>query len=240
MDPNSNPQPTQSNVQQPQQPYSGQPINNGFNPTPDLSYPPFQPPQKEKRANKTLKIALCIIIPFICIITVLSIILVINSNKNNSNQIDSSDNSQTNISNDQGNSRGIYGKWLTSDETLFSFEPDSFYRWQNKNDLTNNYYKGDIEILVGKDAIDELGVTYEEAQNILEQCKGRLTINDINVIKLYPTYSIMNGTEETDNLEQDLQEEDYMLLIFVMANENEAELYDVNNDNLYHTTRYTE
>ena len=50
----------------------------------------------------------------------------------------------------------------------------------------------------------------------------------------------MNGTEETDNLEQDLQEEDYMLLIFVMANENEAELYDVNNDNLYHTTRYTE
>ena len=135
----------------------------------------------------------------------------------------------------------VYGNWLTTNGTYFNFEPYGFHWWKDKNDLTDNYYSGDIEISVGDDAIDELGTTYEKVSNITEQSGGRVTLNDIYAIKLFPTYLMSDGVDKTDTLQQNFPAgNEYMLLMFIVIDGDKAQAYNYSSGDTYNLTKDTE
>lgn len=95
----------------------------------------------------------------------------------------------------------IYGAWYCGNKTLYIIDESGLCGWyRNHNYLDNNYYAGDrVEILKGREALDELGITalesamsdfYNEPEKIYS-------------VKLYFNYLISNGVVKNDRVSED-------------------------------------
>ncbi len=198
-------------------------------------------PQNNNKTNKGLIIALCVIIP-LAIIVIIAVIIVLSllptSTTNVPPEVTTTSIIETPSTED---AQRVYGKWLTANGSYFSFQPTEFYWWKTKDDLTDNYYKGDIEILTGEQALTELGATYENVLKLFVYSDGKVQLDDLYALKLYPKYLISGGVDKTENLKQNFPAgKDYMILSFIVINENEAQAYNYNTEDTYYLTRDAE
>jgi hypothetical protein len=95
----------------------------------------------------------------------------------------------------------IYGKWASQIGTLFEYSEEGKYGYyKDKDDTTDNYYKGTLEVLNGEDAMNELGITYEEYKNTLEKYVGKE--DNIFALKMYTEELHSEGIDKNDILDK--------------------------------------
>lgn len=93
----------------------------------------------------------------------------------------------------------LYGEWVENEQNcLFIFNKDgSCYFYKDADDRSDNYYVGDeMLILNGQDALDDLGITADEASRI-ELYKDA---SKVYSIKLYYTGLFSEGIDKSDKI----------------------------------------
>lgn len=132
------------------------------------------------------------------------------------------------------NINGVIGGWLTESGTYYKFDKNNTYHWyKDKEDLEDNYYKGTLKILQGKEALEDLDITYDKVLHVIISSKGQVTIDDIYSLNLTPTYLISSGIDKTDTLTSEF----VMKLLFVNVNDEVAQGYNFNTGDTYYFTR---
>ena len=175
-----------------------------------------------------VSVILIIFVYTICILGMLGLKMFVNDNQevsaNNSEVID-----VVKEINKKDEFSDVYGGWEYN--SYYVFNSDGTYRWYKSSDnLEDNYYEGDMEILRGDDAIQDLGIKYSQVLTVMSNSKGNVSMNDIYCIKLHPTYLISGGIDKTSTLTDKFD----MKLLFVYVIDEEAQAYNyATQDTLY-------
>lgn len=119
----------------------------------------------------------------------------------------------------------IRGGWDSENSggSYYVFNSDDTYYWyKSSDDLDDNYYKGKMTVLRGTDAIDDLGISYENVVNSMVRSEGKISTDDIYEIKLHPTYLISGGVDKTSTLTSRFD----MKLLFIYIDEDTAQAFN--------------
>lgn len=109
----------------------------------------------------------------------------------------------------------IYGKWTSQQGTLFEFSDDGKYGYyKDKDDTTDNYYKGNLKIVNGKEAMDELGITADEYNNTYKKYVGKE--DNIFALKMYMEELHSEGIDKSDILDKN----NYYFFTFLISKDN--------------------
>lgn len=96
----------------------------------------------------------------------------------------------------------VYGKWAAENGPQFEFAIDGSYSYyEDKNNLTDNYYKGKATILNGTEALADLKITASDFLNKYSSYAG--TPVGLFSVKLnYETY-MAEGTDKSSTLDKE-------------------------------------
>lgn len=184
----------------------------------------------KKENNNSKKILIIIIVSIIATLIVFFRIFIIPKltlylKNNSSNSAEQSEN----ISKDYSN---IYGNWLSNDGSYFVFnENNTLYWYKTKEDLNDNYFYGNIEILRDGEALDDLDISYDKIIDLAIQSKGKVNIDNIYSIKYMPTYLIIDGVDKT---ETNIPKDSYWKFLFISIDDNNAQVYNYNTSDKYY------
>lgn len=145
-------------------------------------------------------------------------------------------NNEVSIQKENNNNSQIIGGWESSasDGSYYVFNNDNTYYWyKSSSDLNDNYYKGNMEISHGTDAMNELGITLEQVTTVMSNSNYKVGINNIYCIKLNPTYLISGGVDKTNTLTDQFN----MKLLFVYIDENNAQAYNYTTNDTYYLVK---
>lgn len=141
--------------------------------------------------------------------------------------------SETDLKNN--NYDNLYGNWLTSGGTYFVFNEDNtFYWYKEKNNLNDNYYKGDMEILNASEALDDLKISYTQMLETIIMSEGQVSIYNVFSLKLTPTYLISGGIDKTST---NIGQGAYFKLLFVIIDDTNAEAYNYTYEDKYYLAK---
>lgn len=150
--------------------------------------------------------------------------------------IDKTSNNTASTQTDNNYNKRILGGWESSASggSYYVFNNDNTYYWyESSSNLNDNYYKGNMEILHGTDAMDELGITLEQVTTVMSNSNYKVRINNIYCIKLNPTYLISGGVDKTNTLTDKFN----MKLLFVYVDENNAQAYNYTTNDTYYLVK---
>lgn len=185
--------------------------------------------QKTINSNENNNKKRLLLIVIFIVIFLGSFILVMNiynkqKNENNSNQETQND-----------EFKNIRGNWVTQNNTSFVFNEDNvFYWYKDSDDLNDNYYKGNMEILRGNEALEDLGISYDRVLDVFIRSEGEIELDDIYSVKLYPTYLISGGVDKT---ETNIPEGSYFKLLFINMSDTESQAYNYNSYDTYYMSK---
>ena len=92
-------------------------------------------------------------------------------------------------------SSNITGTWQSSTNGLFVFNKDNtFYWYNNHEDLTDNYYKGTYNYKTSNEALTEMGFTEEEFK---KEYGSEIKLENIYSINIKPTQVLKNHIDVT-------------------------------------------
>ena len=131
----------------------------------------------------------------------------------------------------------IRGGWQSTATggSYYVFNSDNTYYWyKSSSDLNDNYYKGEMEILRGSEAMDDLGISYDNLLTVIANSEGTVTLEDIYSIKLHPTYLISNKIDKTSTLTSEFDRK----LLFVYVSDSEAQAIDTSTGDAYYFEKY--
>ncbi|MBO4457874.1 MAG: hypothetical protein J5802_09150 [Butyrivibrio sp.] len=124
----------------------------------------------------------------------------------------------------------IYGGWES--ESYYVFNKDGTYGWyKSSEDLEDNYYSGNVEVLRGLEACDNLGISPEKALGAFEFPED-VGIEDVYSIHCMPTYLISGGVDKSDTLQGGSYD-----LLFVVIDDKHAQGFNMNSADLYFFTK---
>ena len=216
------------------------------NTSPDASLTDSSKPTSK---NKLLIPIIILSIVAVCgiVFGIVGMVLLANSNatiENLRTQLNSQSNTQPddekdNTKNTPGTDYGdVYGYWLSEGGSYFNFTDESFTWWKEKNDLSDNYYSGDIEIFQGDSALETLNTTYDKVLKISVASGGNINLDDIYALKLYPTTLISGGIDKSADLEVNFPAgNDYMLMSFIVTGDGQAQAYNYSSETTYNLTK---
>ncbi|MBP3708368.1 MAG: hypothetical protein J6J36_07230 [Clostridia bacterium] len=119
----------------------------------------------------------------------------------------------------------------SSEGSYYVFNSDDTYYWyKSSSDLDDNYYKGEMTILHGTEAIEDLGISYENVSRVFVNSKGSISLDNIYELKLHPTYLISGGIDKTSTLTSKFD----MKLLFVYVDENNAQAFNYTTQDTYY------
>lgn len=125
----------------------------------------------------------------------------------------------------------IYGGWES--ESYYEFREDGTYGWyKSSEDLSDNYYSGDISVLRGMEACDHLGITIDKMLTVVANSKGTVGPDDIYCITCTPTYLVSAGVDKSDTLVGISYD-----LLFVVTGEDSAQATNMGNYDTYYFTK---
>ena len=130
----------------------------------------------------------------------------------------------------------IHGGWNSTSEdgSYYYFEDDNTYYWyKSSNDLNDNYYKGEMTVLKGQDALDDLGITEDRLQVVFKNSKGKITENNVYSLHLHPTYLKSGGVDKTNTLTEKFD----MKLLFIYIDENNAQAFNYTMGDTYYLVK---
>lgn len=125
----------------------------------------------------------------------------------------------------------LYGEWATEQGTLFVLEKDGgcgFYK--DKDQRGDNYYRGGhMEILHGQEALDDLGVSDADRENL------RIYQDTAKVysVKMYFHTMVSQGEDNSSKLPQD----GYQQILFRLADDDFAIAVILSMDTMYELER---
>lgn len=125
-------------------------------------------------------------------------------------------------SNDNSLFKNVDGYWVTTANECYRFSSTgTFYWYQSYNNLTDNYYKGDYEIINSFDAIEELELDYSDVLEVISKSNGTITYDDFYCIKAYPTYLISGGIDKSNT---NLQNNPCFTYLFLKVSDTSAQM----------------
>ncbi len=130
----------------------------------------------------------------------------------------------------------VTGGWETNgnNPSYYVFKEDGTFFWyKTADDLSDNYYTGEYEMLIGADAATDLGINLANILEISVISNGKVTADDIYSITMKITKLISGGKDKTDTLEEDRT----MKMLFIYLNEYNAQGYNFNFDHKYYLVR---
>ncbi len=157
--------------------------------------------------------------------------LTINNSTTNTENTDSSTEGTTNVN--DNNIEDILGGWESSDigGSYYVFENDYTYYWyKSSNNLTDNYYKGNMEVLRGAEALDYLEISYDKVIDMIASSNGTVLTNDIYAINLSPTYLISGGVDKTSTITDAFN----MKMLFIHIDDNTAQAHNYTTGDTYY------
>ena len=140
------------------------------------------------------------------------------------------------ITQEENRNKRIMGGWESSasEGSYYVFNNDNTYYWyKSSSDLNDNYYKGNMEILHGTEAMKELGITLDQVMTVMSNSKNTVGIDNIYCIKLKPTYLISGGVDKTNTLTDEFN----MKLLFVYVDENNAQAHNYTTNDTYYLVK---
>ena len=124
----------------------------------------------------------------------------------------------------------IYGGWES--ESYFEFREDGTFGWyKSSEDLQDNYYSGDMTVLRGMEACDELGITLDRVLLAMNFSDGEVGLEDIYCITCNPTYLISGGVDKSDKLSGEMK------LLFVLVKDDYAQALNMASMDSYYLTK---
>lgn len=185
--------------------------------------------------KKTKILLVLVVLIILSTIMLTGCTLTINNSTINTENTTASEN--TNVNENKNNSdndiKDILGGWESSDigGSYYVFKNDYTYCWYKSSDnLTDNYYKGNMEVLRGVDALDYLGISYEKVINMITLSSGTVLTNDIYAINLSPTYLISGGIDKTSTITDAFN----MKMLFIHIDDNTAQAHNYTTGDTYY------
>lgn len=125
--------------------------------------------------------------------------------------------------------RRIAGVWESQAEggSCYVFAPDKKSFWlQSCENFSDNYYYGDVVVKNDSEALIDLGITIDQAFEVVGLNKGDATLDNVYSIHLVPTELVSEGEDKTETASE-------LKLLFVYLNENEARGFLYNTGDSY-------
>ncbi len=125
------------------------------------------------------------------------------------------------------------GSWQSEKNNLFIFGEDNIFYWYDSYlKLNDNYYTGTYNYKNGLEALKEMGYTEDEFYKTFGE---DVKIDNVYSINLFPTKSIKNGKDFTNN---DLNDNETWWFLLIIKNEQTALGYNKTLDLKYTFSRY--
>lgn len=98
--------------------------------------------------------------------------------------------------------KDINGNWLSlsTSDTYWVFENNTFYWYKSKSDLTDNYWYGTTNIYTGLEGFKQVGLAESKMNQVIAQSNGKLTANDFKAVICTPTKLIVNGQDKSSTI----------------------------------------
>ncbi len=131
-----------------------------------------------------------------------------------------------------GKQMDITGGWriLSDSETYWEFKNGKFWWYQSVNDLNDNYWYGDVQIVKGKKGLQMVGIDESAIDRIISQSSKEISEDDINTIIMTPTKIISGGVDKSNTNIPDNSVWKYVWIIVNHGSEGiEAQTFNVLN-----------
>lgn len=109
----------------------------------------------------------------------------------------------------------IYGTWVSEKGTMYKFEDNKYEYYLNKDDINNNYCKGPVTIINGKDALEKAKYSSVEYIAALKDYCGK----EKNVFSV----QMMKDTMRSKNVDSSFDVKDNLINSIIMISKDDKD-----------------